>query len=97
MTAVRASVPSGFSGAVDEAEQVAFIKELEAVHLVEDACISRHPMHEPLGQIETQVKAMGADMEQHVAWGRDRGLPGPGYLNERVQTGRARIAEQTAG
>ena len=80
--------------AVDEPEQVALVEELEPVHLVDHLRVPVEPDHQPPGELEAQVEAMGADVEEQVAGCRDGGVPGAGELGERMQAGRARPAEE---
>ena len=55
-------------GAVDEAQQVALVEVLEAVHLVDARWPRRRSRsHQLRGQLEAQVHPPGADVEQQVA------------------------------
>ena len=82
-------------GAVDEAEQVALVEGPEAVHLVDHPARPAAAGHQPLRELEAQVQAVGADVEQQVARRRRRAGAGRRrQLGERVQAGRPRRAEQ---
>ena len=82
-------------GAVDEAEQVAHLEVLEAVHLVDDRRRAVEHVHDLAGQLEALVLVRGPDVEEQIARRRRRVVRGALEFDERVQLGRARTAEQT--
>ena len=79
--------------AVDEAEQVAIVEVLEAVHFVGRGDGAAEPRHDLRRQLEAQIHARGADMKQDVARRRD-GVMLAADLAERMQVLRPRRAEQ---
>ena len=91
---VERGLPLRVFGAVDKAEEVALVEIAEAVHLVGDRYRIAEAADQLACQLEAQIHALGADVEQDVAGRRD-GLarPGPEFA-ERVQFRRARRAEQ---
>jgi hypothetical protein len=69
---VRRGVALGVLGAVDEAEEVAQVERAEAVDLVGDPRRAAQARAQVLGQLEAQVEAVRADVEQQVAGRRRR-------------------------
>src|SRR5262249_14066556 len=81
-------------GAVDEAHQVPFVEVFESVRLVHHGGGAGQLLHQLAGQLEAQVHPPGPQVENQVARGRNRRVPGTDDLAERVQVGRARAAEE---
>ena len=80
--------------AVDEAQEIAIIEVAEAVHLVDRRNRVSDPRHDLRRQLEAQIHALGADVEQEVAGRGDRMAPAGTNLPERVQFLRPRRPEQ---
>ena len=83
--------PCGVLGAVDEAEEVAFVEVLEAAHLVPHRDRSAQPSRDHGGESEAQVLARGAYVEEQIAGGGDRSVPWAAQFFEGVH-GRAVLA-----
>ena len=83
----------GILRAVDETEQVAIVEVLEAVHFVRRGDGAAQPRHDLRRQLEAEIHARGADMEEDVARRRD-GVMLAADLAERMQFLRPRRAEQ---
>ena len=81
-------------GAVDKAQQIAVVEIAKAVHLVGDRHRVAEPRHDLGRQLEAQIHALGADVEQHVARRGDGVARSGAEFPERMQLGRARLAEQ---
>ena len=84
----------GVLGAVDEAEQVALVEGAEAVHLVDDADALVEAVGDQPRQLEAEVEATGADVEEEVAGGRGRGVHRAAQFLERMEFGRQRRVEE---
>ncbi len=82
-------------GAVDEAEQIAVVEELEAVHLVDDRDGTGHRLGDPAGQLETDVENLGADVEEQIPRGGRGVVAGAAQLDEGMQLGGPRPGEQS--
>lgn len=81
-------------GPVDEAEQVALVKGAEAVHLVDHADAVAEAVGDQPRQLEAEVEATGADVEEEVAGSRGRGVNLAAQFLEGVQFGRQRRVEE---
>ena len=81
-------------GAVDKAQEVALVEIAKAVHLVGDRNRVAQTRHDQARQLEAQIHALGADVKQDVARRGDRVARSGAEFPERVQLGRARLAEQ---
>jgi hypothetical protein len=80
-------------GAVDEAEQVALVEVTKAVNLVDRRDRATEALHDPGRELEAEIHALGADMEQQIARGRDRVARPRPNLAEDMQLGRPRLSE----
>ena len=78
---------------VDEADQVAIIEVVEAVHFVRRGDRVAEPRHDLRRQFEAQIHSCGADMKEDVARRRDGVMPAAD-LAERMQVLRPRRAEE---
>ena len=85
----------GVLGPVHEPQQVALIEGAEPVHLVDHTRASHQPAAQPLGELEAQIQAMGADVEQQIAGRGRRDVPGAGKAGKGMQRGGARRAEES--
>ncbi|MNN31571.1 hypothetical protein D3C81_1452640 [compost metagenome] len=83
----------GVLRAVDEAQKVAVVEEFEAVDLVLGGHGVAQAIHDVHGQLEAEVRARGADVQQDVARGRDSAVNAVD-LAEGMQILRAGRAEQ---
>ena len=79
---------------IDEAEQVAIVEVTETVYLVDDGNGTVEPRHDLCRQLEAQIHAYGADMQQNVPWRGDRVMAAV-YLTERMQSFRLGCPEET--
>ena len=64
--------PRGILRPVDEAQQIAIVEVAEALNFIHRRNGISQTRHELSSQLEAQIHALGADVEQQVAWGRDR-------------------------
>jgi hypothetical protein len=78
---------------VDEAEQVALVVVLEAVHFVDGGGRVADAAHDLRGELEAEIGAHCADVEKEITRRRDR-MMGALDLAERMQRCGTRLAEQ---
>ena len=71
-------------GPVDEADEVAIIEIVEAVHFVRRGDRATEPRHDLCRELEAQIHTRGADMKEDVARRCD-GMMAPADLTERMQ------------
>ena len=83
----------GILHAIDEAQQVAIVEVLEAVHFVGRRDGTAEPRHDLGRQFEAQIHAHGADMKEDVARRCDSVMLAADFA-ERMQFLRPRRAEQ---
>ena len=80
--------------AVDEADEIAVVEIAEAMHFVDGRDRVAEPRHDLRRQLEAEVHALGADVEQEIARRGDRMARSGADLAERMQLRRPRRAEQ---
>jgi hypothetical protein len=85
--------PSGSS--VDKADEIAVIEISKAVHFVDGRNHVAEPRHDLCGQLEAEIHALGANVEEQVAGRRDcMARSGPDFA-ERMQLCRVRSAKES--
>ena len=80
--------------AVDETEQVARVEVAEARHLVGDVDAPVEGTQQQPLELEAEIEAIGADVEEQVAGGGHRGVHRTADRGERTQLGRHRLRGQ---
>lgn len=78
---------------IDEADQVAIVEVLEAVHFIGRGDRAAEPRHDQCRQFEAQIHSLGADMKEDVTR-RSHGMMPAVDLAERVQVLRPRLSEE---
>ena len=77
-------------GSVDEPEHIAIVEGTKAVDLVHHGRETAKALHQPLGQLEADVEAVGTDVEKQITGCGHRDVARAGELPERVKLGRTR-------
>src|SRR5262245_57661747 len=91
---VRSRLSRGILGPVHEAEEIAIVEVAEAVDLVGRGDGAPQAGHDQRGELEAQVHALGADVEEQVAASGNRVARAGSELAERMQLGRTRRSEE---
>ena len=79
---------------VDKAQEIAVVEISKAMHLVDARNRVAEPRHDLRRQLEAEIHAFGADVEEQVAGRRDRMARAGADFAERMQLRRPRRAEQ---
>src|SRR5208282_4311674 len=79
---------------VDETEQIAVIEITEALHFVHRRNGIAETRHTLSGKLEAKIHALSADVEQQVAWRRDRMARSAANLLEGVQFRWLRLSKE---
>ncbi len=90
----RCGRAGGILGAVDEAQQVAFVEVFEAMHLVDDLGVRSEPRGQLARELKAQIHPPGPDVEEQIAGRGHRAVPRTGELGKRMQRSWARVAEE---
>ena len=83
-------------GAVDKAEEIAVVEVTESVHLVDRRNDDADAGHDLRRELEAQIHALGANVEQQVARSRNGMARAGANLTEGMEVGGAGISEKLA-